>query len=383
MIFIVVVIVVGIIMLLAFNNRASKPVNSRALNPVSCNLPLPRSTVKNEVSRESEWLTIDKIDFFGQYVVSETKQFTFGWCDSCQESHNGRTRNISGRFVLLEGNDIILNAQMPRPNNGHVANNGTFAVCDWMARGKLNGKFMVLDRSGLHKIAHLFRANLHNCGISSDGQFAVCQTCNADNQDGNKLSFFEVQSGKLLWQVEPASGWADTYRFDVEKKCLYMCHRDGGEFAYNFSGLFLDAAKWETAREAKGIAYRKEMTVRYREDAHRLLKDGDFERARQAFSMWVDFAKQGKIEVELERAKKEYSEFAKRDPLYQQICGTIMPKIAAGTETRQSELYKLFPQFQKADIFYALYFAAAHGKVSRVKKGNTYVFSIIPIQIIP
>lgn len=376
MIFIAAIIAIGIVIILSSVKRERKAISARVFSPDSANTLSSNVSPKTDIICEGEWLTIPRIDFFGQYSVSANKQFTFGWCDGHEESVNSLTRKIPGQFVLLEGQDVILKGRMPRPNDGHVANNGTFAVCDWMATGKLNGTFMVVDRNGSHRIAHLFKANLHNCSISNDGQFAVCQTCNADSHDGNKLSLFDVSSGKLLWQVAPTSGWADTYRFDIEKQLLYTCHRTEGEFAYSFEGLFHDTAKWETASEAKGLAYRKEMIARYRENAHKLLKEGDFEHARQAFSMWVDFAKQSQVESELLKANKEYSEFAKRDPLYNRICDAVLPKIAEG-ETRQSDLYKIFPQFRKEDIFYVLYFAADHGKVSRIKKGNTYAFAVI------
>ena len=149
------------------------------------------------VVRDGDWLRIPGIDFYGQYVVSANGQFTFGWCDSHTDvSSNGGTRNVSGRYVLVEGERVALMGQMQRPNDGRVANNGTFAVCDWMFTTALKGTFRVIDRSGTSLVAHLFKANLYRCGISDDGQWAVCQTANADNRDGNKLTFFEVLSGK-------------------------------------------------------------------------------------------------------------------------------------------------------------------------------------------
>ena len=205
------------------------------------------------VVREGDSLRISGIDFYGQYAVSANGQFTFGWCDSDMDvGSSGRTRNVSGRYVLVEGQRVVLTGQMQRPNDGRVANNGTFAVCDWMFTTAIKSTFRVIDRSGNPLIAHLFKANLYRCGISDDGQWAVCQTCNADNRDGNKLTFFEVLSGKLLWQIEPLTGWADNYKFDVEERLLYSSHRDKGDFAYRVSGEFLDAQRWRNTQIEHG-----------------------------------------------------------------------------------------------------------------------------------
>lgn len=218
-------------------------------------IPEPKLQSASEVVRDGDWLRIGN-DFFGQYEVSPNDLFTFGWSDFHMETtSSGGTRNVSGRYVLLEGDSVILKGQMQRPNDGHVANNGTFAVCDWMFTTGLKGTFRLIDKSGNPLISHLFEANLNKCGISIDGRFAVCQTCNADSSDGNKLSFFDVKSGKLLWKIYPPTGWADSYKFDVEKGILYSCHRDKGEFAYSFSGEFLDAARWRDVLFTKGNSW--------------------------------------------------------------------------------------------------------------------------------
>jgi len=98
---------------------------------------------------------------------------------------------------------------------------------------------------------------------------------------------------------------------------------------------------------------------------------------------WVESVRQqnittnGSLERELEDAKKEYSEFVKTDPLYTKICDAILPKIKDHPNILQTELYKLFPQFNKDDISYALFFSAEHGKVNRAKKGRTYCLSVL------
>lgn len=121
----------------------------------------------------------------------------------------------------------------------------------------------------------------------------------------------------------------------------------------------------------------------YRENAHRFLEEKNYDKARGSFFSWVEMVKQqnintnGKLEKELEEAKREYSEFAKNDPLYIKICDASLPKIKERPGILQTDLYKLVPQFARRDISYALYFAADHGKVKRIKKGQTYSLSLL------
>ena len=127
---------------------------------------------------------------------------------------------------------------------------------------------------------------------------------------------------------------------------------------------------------------RSEAIQFHRENALRFARERDYDKARGSFACWVESVKQqntntnGQLEAELEEAKREYSEFAKRDPLYQKVCDVILPRIVQQPGVLQTELYKLFPQFQRNEISYALYFAADHGKVNRAKKGATYSLSV-------
>lgn len=120
----------------------------------------------------------------------------------------------------------------------------------------------------------------------------------------------------------------------------------------------------------------------FRENAYKFWKGKNYDLARSSFSRWVESLKQqninsnGGLEKELEAARKEYSEFVKNDPLYIKFCDTIFPAIKSEPNILQTDLYKLFPQLSKDYMSYALYFAAEHGKVKRIKKGRTYCLSI-------
>ena len=120
----------------------------------------------------------------------------------------------------------------------------------------------------------------------------------------------------------------------------------------------------------------------HREAARQRRARGDYSGARAAYFSWVESVRQqnvnskGTLDRELEEAKREYSEFVKGDPLYQQIRDAAMQRIGEKPGILQTDLYKALPQFDKADIQYAIYFAEDHHAIVRVKKGRTYVLSL-------
>jgi hypothetical protein len=87
------------------------------------------------------------------------------------------------------------NGRLQRPNDGQVADNGSFAFCDWLFTDKLAGAFYAFDCSGQILIKKKFRANLCSASISQDGAYAACQTAsNPASRYIYFLSFFDLRS---------------------------------------------------------------------------------------------------------------------------------------------------------------------------------------------
>jgi hypothetical protein len=123
-----------------------------------------------------------------------------------------------------------------------------------------------------------------------------------------------------------------------------------------------------------------EISIHQRE-AQRYRQEGNHEAARASYMKWVESLRQqnvntGRFADELNAARKEYSDFAKSDPTYVAVCEAVLPMIKAKPGILQTEIYKLIPQFERAAVSYALYFAADHGRVKRDKKGNTYSLTL-------
>jgi hypothetical protein len=185
--------------------------------------------------------------FIGEYERSPNGRYTISWVDGhitiAGGSEADGRQNMPGKFLLLDRNREVVRGAMERPNNGHVADNGTFVLCDWtFARN--NAIFYVADRSGKLILERKF-GKLTNCGISPDGRFACCHAVDSDHDNVQKLHFFDLTTGKLLWAKEPETGsFSKSYRFDSKKGLLYLVYRDWGPLAYSFAGEFLDAQKW-------------------------------------------------------------------------------------------------------------------------------------------
>jgi len=137
-----------------------------------------------------DFVSIDKLYFFGPSHRSENGRFILKWSDYDPKSGIGGARKKGhGRYVLLDGGKIISQGKLERPNDGKVSNQGIFILNDWMFGEGLKGTFYAFDAKNKRLIRHKCDANLYNNGLSNDGQYAVCQTAYSDGEDGNMLFF--------------------------------------------------------------------------------------------------------------------------------------------------------------------------------------------------
>jgi len=121
----------------------------------------------------------------------------------------------------------------------------------------------------------------------------------------------------------------------------------------------------------------------HRDTARKARGQGNHALARASYMKWVESVRQqnentgGQLQKELEEAKREYSEFVKSDPLYLAIRDAALPKVREQPGILQTELYKALSQYDRADVSYAIYFAADHGILTRTKRGRTYSLDLL------
>jgi hypothetical protein len=148
---------------------------------------------------------------FCQSAKSANQGFTLIWRD---EWPSGKIRT-RGRYYLFEGQKELCKGQLQRPNDGHVADNGSFILVDWLFTEELMSVFYAFNRDGEKLIERKFRANLYNGAIAVDGDYAACQTAvNRNSRHSEILTLFDLVQRTEVWHIQPPF-WPDDYEFNV------------------------------------------------------------------------------------------------------------------------------------------------------------------------
>lgn len=189
-------------------------------------------------------------EFFGTFSKSSNSAYLLGWRDADPGGRRGGYRESGkGDYVLVHDGHIVADGQMERPNDGKVADNGTFILSDWRFGDQLRSTLYAFDNQGRRLLSHEFGANALNSGLSPDGRFAVYMTAGGDDPDASKMSLFDLTDGECLWSLWPASGRPTSYAFDTAEALLWLEYEGKGRYAYSMTdGDFLDCERWETER---------------------------------------------------------------------------------------------------------------------------------------
>lgn len=186
----------------------------------------------------------------GQASISPNRRYTLVWQDA---GWNGDAADPRGRYVLIDGERVLADARMDRPQHGKVADDGTFVLNDWETRGHLCGTFRAFRPDGSEILSHAFDANLYNNGLAQDGSMAVAQTCNAPGPDSSVLVAFDLRSGTVSGRWVPECGWANDYRFPGDGR-VRLLRRDRLDVHYTLQGEFLDRRAWLADEIRRGNA---------------------------------------------------------------------------------------------------------------------------------
>jgi len=197
-------------------------------------------------------VSVPELDFVGERIASPDGRYTLLWHD--RRWTDGTVSD--GRYVLIDGDAVILEGRMERPQDGKVARDGTFILNDWRDSGSLSGTFRAFRSDGSVILARSYSANLLNNGLSPDGGLAVCQTANAPGSpDSSVLSVFDLAAGAEIATWTAESGWADAYEFPEGGKRIRMVRRDRPALAYALAGDFIDRRLWLRDEVGRGTLY--------------------------------------------------------------------------------------------------------------------------------
>lgn len=221
------------------------------------------------VALRDDWLTLTQPDFFGRAHLSPNNRWIVGCNDSDGVGKGGHREAGNGRVILVDySSDQVIHEQscFARPMDAAVSNTGSYIVQDGGFGSALTGDVVAIGVDGNERHRRRYSANVYNIGLSQCGRYAAVQTANAPSDDGNLLEVLDLDCGTTLFAVQPATGWADKYSFEVDAegrlKALGVEHKGLGSFTYSASGEFQDVQEFQAAQLEKGDYATKLMAAR-------------------------------------------------------------------------------------------------------------------------
>jgi hypothetical protein len=196
-----------------------------------------------DINFSPDFLSIPSLDFFGQGSKSPDGKYCVGYQDFDYRgsSIGGHRDRGLGRVVLLDGEKIVWQVEIERPNDAVVANNGTVAVNDWKFGDGLKGTFYIINRDG-KKFGYNTKANLGKCGISHDGSLAWCNTFSSKYEPDDCMTFiFSTSPAMLLFKLD---GNLEPTDINFINNAIYIEKRGIIE-RYEFSGNLLNPEEVE------------------------------------------------------------------------------------------------------------------------------------------
>lgn len=203
-------------------------------------------------SRAGRIVSVPELDMVGQRATSKGGRFTLLWHDRRWAD----SQPVAGRYVLIDGDAPIVDRKMARPQDGRVADNGTFVLNDAGDSQELSGTFHAFRSDGSEIVSRAYTANLLNNGLSHDGRLAVCQTANApESPDSSVLTVFDLVAGSAIATWTAESGWASAYEFPEGGALVRMIRHERPPLDYTLEGEFIDRRVWLKDEVARGTLY--------------------------------------------------------------------------------------------------------------------------------
>lgn len=197
-------------------------------------------------------VSVPELDMVGERVTSGNGRFTLLWRDR----HWADGVPIQGRYLLIDGDTAVVDRRLARPQDGKVADDGTFVLNDAGDSQLLSGTFHAFRSDGSEIVSRAYTANLLNNGLSHDGRLAVCQTANAPaSPDSSVLTVFDLEAGTEVATWTAESGWANAYEFPEGGDRVRMIRHERPSLDYSLDGEFVDRRVWLKDEVARGTLY--------------------------------------------------------------------------------------------------------------------------------
>ena len=195
--------------------------------------------------------TGDEIDWV-DLSISPSGTFALLWRDAPDDNSVVGYRNGGpGRFRVIEKDaGLRCDGHLERPNDGHIANDGTFILADWLFTDELRSRVCVFAGDGTEVIRRECQANVLATYMEVEGRFAAAQLAsNPDVEaDDERFILFDIATRSEVWSKALEIGRADALEFDVSSGAVWLTNGLFGRVRYGLSdGSVDDAALRERA----------------------------------------------------------------------------------------------------------------------------------------
>ncbi|MEX6120215.1 hypothetical protein AB6G31_21765 [Providencia hangzhouensis] len=200
-----------------------------------------------------EFLSIDGIGFFGRSYISQNNLWVVGCMDSDGHGRGGHRDKGNGKVVLIDyvSKKIIhVVNEIERPFDADISNIGTYIINDSKFNLNLESDLIAIDKDKNELFRRKYQANIYNLAISNCGGYAIVQTCNSPSKDGDLLELINIKNKEIIFSINPLTGWADKYIFNLENDKLTsisIIYNELGDFKYSLNGEFIDNEQYNNA----------------------------------------------------------------------------------------------------------------------------------------
>ena len=185
------------------------------------------------------WLRVqpyDLMSLMNQSVKSPNRKYHLLW----QDGSGDEKEFEPGWYMLIE--DSVINAvgRLDRPNDGKVANNGTFIISDWMSHREFGGTIWVFNNQGKLIYCHSCTANIGSIAISDSGKYAVCSFLGGNTTDAETIQVIDLVSGQRISQFSP-----EVYNYlciEIDDTAQVICLTDDNKtvIKFTFAGALIN-----------------------------------------------------------------------------------------------------------------------------------------------
>jgi hypothetical protein len=170
-----------------------------------------------------------------QYVKSPNRKYHLFW----QDGSSFETEFEPGCYILIEDGVINAVGRLNYPNDGKVANNGTFIISDWMpyeyrAYLKRGGIIWVLNRQGQVILRHRITLFIDSIAISENGKLAVCSSSGIP-----LIQVFDLESKRLINEFSPEVYYS-SIEIDESTKTICLVDDNGKKIMFTLAGEVID-----------------------------------------------------------------------------------------------------------------------------------------------